>query len=110
VVSISNYKRLLKSVGKTNFVENYEGYRNLFLKGESLTLEAKRIFANELYDKDRESTSIQTQLTRVNSAINIFRNGWEKEALNDIVKSTSNSVSNNVKDKAEVILRELINN
>jgi hypothetical protein len=102
---MSNYKRLLKSVGKTSFVQNYEGYKKLFLKGESLTQEAKRTFANELYDKDRESTSIHTQLTRVNSAINIFRNGWEKEALHDIVISTSKSVSINVKEKAEVLLK-----
>jgi hypothetical protein len=107
VFSLSNYKRLLKSVGKNNFIENYEGYKKMFLKGEILTIEEKRIFANELYDKDRESTSIQTQLTRVNSAINIFRNGWENDALNDIVISTSKSVSDNTKEKAEVLLKEL---
>jgi hypothetical protein len=95
----------LNSVGKTSFVENYEGYKKLFLKGDNLTPEAKKIFANELYDKDRESTSIQTQITRVNSAINIFRNGWEKKALNDIVISTSKSVSIKVKEKAEKLLK-----
>lgn len=106
MVRISNYKRLLNSVGKTSFVDNFEGYKNLFLKGESLTPEEKRIFANELYDKDRESTSIQTQLTRVNCAINIFRNGWEKEALNDVVLSTSKSVSSEVIEKAEALLKD----
>lgn len=105
---MSNYKRLLNSVGKTNFVDNFEGYKNLFLKGENLTPELKRIFANELYDRDRESTSIRTQLTRVNSAINIFKNGWEKEALNDIALSTSKSVSNRVKDGAEELLKNYL--
>ena len=105
MVRINNYKRLLNSVGKTSFVDNFIGYKNLFLKGESLTPEEKRIFANELYDKDRESTSIQTQLTRVNCAINLFRNGWEKEALNDVVLSTSKSVSSRVKEKAEALLK-----
>lgn len=105
MVRIRNYKRLLNSVGKTSFIENYEGYKNLFLKGESLTPEAKKVFANELYDKNRESTSIQAQLTRVNSAINIFKNGWEKEALNDVVLSTSKSVSSEVKEKAEELLK-----
>ncbi|MFJ5762781.1 hypothetical protein ACIQAA_27415 [Neobacillus sp. NPDC093182] len=99
-----NYKRLLNSVGKTSFIENYEGYKNLFLKGETLTSEHKKIFANELYDKNRESTSLQAQLTRVNCAINIFKNGWEKEALNDIVLSTSKSVSKEVIEKANKLL------
>jgi hypothetical protein len=106
VVKISNYKRLLNSVGKTNFVDNFEGYKDLFLKGEGLTPEEKRIFANDLYDKDRESISIQTQITRVNCAINIFRNGWEKEALKDVVLSTSKSVSSDVIEKAEVLLKD----
>jgi hypothetical protein len=101
-----DYKRLLNSVGKTSFIENYEGYKNLFLLGDNLNSEHKKSFANELYDKNRESTSIQTQLTRVNCAINIFKYGLEKEVLNDIVLSTSKSVSKEVIEKAVELLNK----
>lgn len=95
----------MNSVGKTCFVENYDGFNNLFLKGESLTLEAKKKFANDLYDRNHELTSVQAQLTRVNCAIKIFNNGWEQEALNDIALSTSKSVSSEVIEKAKELLK-----
>lgn len=105
VIKISDYKRLLNSVGKSSFVENYEGYRGLFLKGKGLSSDDKKEFANKLYERNPDASSFQAQLTRVSCAINIFKNGWEQEALKDIVSSTSKRVSPEIINKAKELLK-----
>ncbi|PLT29829.1 hypothetical protein [Peribacillus deserti] len=54
-----------------------------------MTTDEKKENAQHLFNKNAEASSFQAQLTRVNCAISIFKNGLEQEVLNDIAASAS---------------------
>lgn len=85
-------KRLLQSVGFACFVEHYDDFKNCINKRE-LADKIYQINNNRKPDKN---------ITRINSAIRLFNNHLEKEALIKISQSTH--VSAEINNRALEIL------
>lgn len=102
---MSDVNRLLASVGKKSFVEFYEEYRHLYRKGNSMTQQDKHQLAEILLRLNPDATTIQGQFTRINAAVRIFKNDWHNDALEEVITSTHSSISNELKAKANFLLK-----
>lgn len=95
--------RLLASIGKASFVENYYEFKKIYTKGMHL-LDDKKKLAEKLLQNNPEAESLNGQVTRINCAIRIFNEKQHINALENIVESR---VSQSTKRKAiELILKE----
>lgn len=99
-------KRLLTSIGKKSFVEFYEDYQQLYKKGKNLTKEDKNKLARKLLESNPDATELGGQLTRINAALRIFKNEWQREALEEVINSTHKMITDNVKLKATEIMKK----
>jgi hypothetical protein len=98
-------KRLLASIGKKSFVEFYEEYQVLHRKGKNLTIEDKHSLARKLLDSNPEATELGGQMTRINAALRIFRNEWDREALKEVINSTHKFITNDIKHRAKELMK-----
>lgn len=103
---MSDIKRLLASVGKKSFVEFYEEYRLLYRRGSSMTQQDKHQLAERLLQMNSEATTIQGQYTRINTALRIFKNDWQTDALKEVIHSTHPAISRELKEKANSLFNK----
>jgi hypothetical protein len=99
-------KRLLASIGKKSFVEFYEDYQLLYKKGKNLTKEDKNKLARKLLESNPDATELGGQLIRISAALRLFKNEWQREALEEVINSTHKIITNNVKLRAIELLRK----
>nr|WP_263323557.1 hypothetical protein [Neobacillus sp. Marseille-Q6967] len=99
-------KRLLASIGKKSFVDFYENYQRLYLKGRNLTKEDKELFAKKLLESNPNASELRGQITRINAALRIFKHDWQKEALNEVITSTHKIITNDIKNRARELLKQ----
>ncbi|MFB5086544.1 hypothetical protein PGC35_04895 [Psychrobacillus sp. PGGUH221] len=97
---MSNLDRLLRTIGKTNFVEYYEDYQNLVQNNKNINTDEKMRLANKLLKTNPKATKVSGQLARISAATQIFQNGWEKEALQEVINSSHKAITNEIKMKA----------
>lgn len=57
-----------------------------------------------LLEDNPNASKISGQLIRISSAITIFKNGWEEEALREIIASKHLSITKNVKVKTSALV------
>ncbi|MBK1809494.1 hypothetical protein JHL18_02390 [Clostridium sp. YIM B02505] len=95
------FKRIVASVGLSSFVDYYEEYKEVYLKGDKLIAEEKHTFAKRLLNENEEADSLQAQITRINSAIKIFEEGLNIDVLNKAIKSKNHKVTEKIKQKAK---------
>ncbi len=53
------FKRLVASIGLASFVNYYGEYKKMYSKGDKLSNEERRIFAQSLLDENKEVDSLQ---------------------------------------------------
>ncbi|MDN3451655.1 hypothetical protein QMA09_15760 [Planococcus sp. APC 3906] len=97
---MSTVDRALKSIGKSNFVEYYEDYRELAFSKEKISGSDKLPLANKLLEDNPNASKLSGQLIRISSAIGIFKNGLEEEALREVISSKHPSITKEIKAKA----------
>lgn len=101
---MSTVDRALQSIGKSNFVEYYDDYRELTFSKGKITASDKTALANKLLENNPNATKISGQMIRISSAIKIFKNGWEEEALREVMKSKHPSITPEIKAKAAALV------
>ncbi|KOF09270.1 hypothetical protein AC739_15625 [Planococcus glaciei] len=60
--------------------------------------------ANKLLESNPNATKISGQMINISSAIGIFKNGWEEEALREVMKSKHSSITKEIKAKAAALV------
>lgn len=98
-------KRLLASIGKKSFVDFYEDYEHLYKKGKDLTKEDKNKLARKLLVSNPDATELGGQMTRINAALRIFKNEWQREALEEVINSTHKIITNDIKLRAKELMK-----
>ena len=101
---MSTVDRALRSIGKSNFVQHFEDYKKLAFSKEKLSGKDKLPLANKLLESNPNASKISGQLIRISSAISIFKNGWEEEALKEVIASTHPSITREIKAKAAALI------
>ncbi|WP_416144627.1 hypothetical protein [Planococcus koreensis] len=101
---MSTVDRALQSIGKTNFVEYFEDYKELATRKEKITSEDKMRLAKKLLEDNPNATKLSGQMIRISSAISIFKNGWELDALREVIASKHPSITADIKAKAAAIV------
>lgn len=101
---MSTVDRALQSIGKTNFVEYFEDYKELAFSKDKITGTDKLPLAKKLLENNPKATKLSGQLIRISSAIGIFKNGWEDEALRAVIESKHPSISKEIKEKAASLI------
>lgn len=101
---MSTVDRALKSIGKANFVEYFEDYKELAFSKDKISGNDKMPLAKKLLDNNPNASKLSGQLIRISSAIGIFKNGWEVEALQEVIASKHPSITNEIKAKAGVLV------
>ncbi|MGM0898280.1 MAG: hypothetical protein ACQEV0_10280 [Bacillota bacterium] len=101
---MSTVDRALKSIGKSNFVQYFEDYKELAFSKEKLSGTDKLPLAKKLLEDNPKASKISGQLIRISSAITIFKNGWEEQALKEVIASKHPSITKEVKAKASVLI------
>lgn len=104
------FKRIIATIGLKNFVYYYEDYKGMYLSGDELTNEDKKIFAKRILEENEEADSFQAQITRINKALKIFEEGFNIEALDKAIKSKHNKITAEVKQKAKILKQKEILN
>ncbi|WP_281862681.1 hypothetical protein [Planomicrobium okeanokoites] len=94
----------LRSIGKTNFVEYFEDYKELAFSKEKITRSDKMPLAKKLLENNPNASKLSGQLIRISSAIGIFKNGWEVEALKEVIASKHPSITKDIKAKAMTLI------
>ena len=102
--SMSTVNRALQSIGKANFVHYFEDYKELAFSKEKLSGKDKMPLAKKLLEDNPNASKISGQLIRISSAITIFNNGWEEEALKEVIASKHPSITKDVKAKASALI------
>lgn len=102
--SMSTVNRALQSIGKSNFAHYFEDYKELAFSKEKLSVKDKMPLAKKLLKDNPNASKISGQLIRISSAITIFKNGWEEEALKEIIASKHPSITKDVKAKASALI------
>lgn len=103
-VGMSTVDRALRSIGKANFVEYFEDYKELAFSKKKLSGDDKMPLAKKLLENNPNATKTSGQLIRISSAIGIFKNGWEVEALKAVMNSTHPSITKEIKVKAAALI------
>lgn len=103
---MSNLQRALRSIGKTNFVEFFLDYKELALKKDKLTVVEKIPLARKLLNENKNASKLSGQMIRINYAIIIFKNGWEDDALREVINSKSSIITDEIKKSARELLRK----
>ncbi|MCM3006875.1 hypothetical protein [Priestia koreensis] len=98
--------RLLKTVGKTNFVTFYVDYESFYIRKERVTREEKLEFAQKLLRENVSATKESGQIARINAALTIFTNSWEHDALKLVLESKHSSITKEVKQQALDLLHK----
>ena len=101
---MSTVERALKSIGKSNFVEYFEDYKKLALSKEKISGSDKMPLAKKILEDNPNASKLSGQLIRISSAIGIFRNGWEEDALREVIKSKHPSITKEIKAKAAALV------
>lgn len=101
---MSTVNRALQSIGKSNFVQYFEDYKELAFSKDKLSGKDKLPLAKKLLEDNPNASKISGQLIRISSAITIFKNGWEEEALKEIIASKHPSITREIKAKASVLV------
>ena len=105
--NVSTVERALNSIGKSNFVEYFEDYKELALSKEKLTGKDKMPLAEKLLENNPDATKLSGQMIRISSAITIFKNDWSADALRLVVNSKHSSITDETKEKASLILKRI---
>lgn len=103
---MAGVQRSLRSIGKTNFVEYFIDYKKLALSKEKLTVDDKMPLAKKLLENNPKATALSGQMTRIYCAVKIFKNGWENDALREVLNSTNSRVSKETKEMAKELLTD----
>lgn len=101
---MNDLKRLLASVGMTNFIHYYKNYQDLYEKRDKLTQEDKNKLAEKLLKENPGAYSLQAQLKRINKAIKIFELGLQVQALESVVESHNFKITAEIKRQAQNLL------
>lgn len=101
--NLDKFKRQLNSVGKGIFVEYYEDFFELAHR-KQLSRDDKKPIAQKLLEFNPDANSLDAQFVRINCALQIFKNGWEKEALTEIISSSHPKVTSKIKKRARELL------
>ena len=99
-------KRLLRTVGKTNFIEYFSEYKTLAFSNNRVSQSDKMPLAKRLLENNPRATKLSGQFFRIGAAISIFKNGWEGEALKEVINSTHPIITGEIKNKALVFLNK----
>lgn len=102
-MQLSEVKRSLNSIGKNNFVQFYEDYKQFFLDGRTKDSEERLI--RKLLENNPKATKESGQRIRIGGASKIFENGCEKVALGIVQASKSSQIKSETKEKVEKLLR-----
>ena len=92
--SLADVQRLLSSIGKQSFVDNYELFKSCA---------DKKALAERLLQENPKAFSITGQMTRINCARRIFENNLQKDALEIVISSR---VDSDVVAKATILLEK----
>lgn len=106
-VCMSRLDRALRSIGKSNFVEYFEDYRELAFSKKKITSADKMVLATKLLESDPNATKLSGQIIRILSAMGIFKNGWEKDALKEVMASKHPSITKEIKAKAMTLINNM---
>lgn len=60
--------------------------------------------AKKLLENNPKATKLSGQNIRISSALTIFKNGWEENALKEVIKSKHPSITKEIKAKAADLL------
>lgn len=101
---MSTVHRALQSIGKTNFIEYFEDYKELSFSKEKISGSDKMPLAKKLLENNPNATKLSGQLIRISSAIGIFKKGLEVEALKEVIASKHPSITKEIKAKAIVLI------
>ncbi|WP_033541887.1 hypothetical protein [Planococcus sp. CAU13] len=101
---MSTVDRALKSIGKANFVEYFKDYKELAFSKEKISGSDKMPLAQKLLENNPNASKLSGQLIRISSAIGIFKNGWEVEALKEVISSTHPSITKEIKEEAAALI------
>lgn len=101
---MSTVDRALRSIGKSNFVEYFEDYKELAFSKEKISGSDKVPLARKLLESNPNATKLSGQMIRISSAIGIFKNGWEEDALREVLASKHPSITKEIKAKATAII------
>ncbi|MDN7247076.1 hypothetical protein [Planococcus shenhongbingii] len=105
---MSNVDRALRSIGKSNFVEYFEDYKELADSKEKITGNDKMPLAKKLLEKNPNATKLSGQMIRISAALGIFRNGWEEAALKEVMESKHPSITKEIKAKAASLINKRV--
>lgn len=101
---MSTVDRELRSIGKSNFVEYFEDYKELAFSKEKITGSDKMPLAKKLLENNPNATKLSGQMIRISSAVGIFKNGWEEDALREVLASKHPSITEEIKAKAKALI------
>ena len=62
--------------------------------------------AKKLLENNPNATALSGQMTRINIAIRIFKNGWENDALKEVINSPHPLITKDIKEKARALLTD----
>lgn len=99
---MNNVKELVKTVGMGIFVEYYTEFKEVFLHEDDLGKKHK--LADKLLSENPNADSYDGQITRINAAIRLFKNGLHIEALEKVIESNHFKITSKMKEKAKNIL------
>jgi hypothetical protein len=101
---MSTVDRALRSIGKANFVEYFNDYKELAFSKEKISGNDKLPLANKLLQNNPNAIKLSGQLIRISSAISIFKKGWQDEALKEVIKSKHPSITSDIKKRAAKLI------
>ncbi|AQU78447.1 hypothetical protein [Planococcus faecalis] len=101
---MSTVDRALRSIGKANFVEYFEDYKELAFSKDKVSGKDKMPLAKKLLENNPNASKLSGQLIRISSAINIFKKGWEVEALREVIGSKHPSITKEIKVRAAALI------
>lgn len=99
-------KRNLYSIGMNSFVTYFEDYERLCNMHEDLLKTEKHKLAKRLLEENPKANSFNAQIKRINSAIAIFENKLQYDALESVLASRQYMVTEQIKQKVRMLLNK----
>lgn len=62
------------------------------------------VLATKLLESNPNATKLSGQMIRISSAMGILKNGWEKDALKEVMASKHPSITKEIKAKAMILI------
>jgi len=97
VILVTEVNRLLKAVGKKNFIDYYYEFQNIDID--------KNILAEKLLNENKRGKKINGQLIIISFAQKIFTNNLQEKVLKIIIKSDRLS-EDTIKKAKEIMIKE----